>query len=208
MQWGTGAKCGLSTDQLLAPLCRCSFQQSDNNVNTTHWAAVGLWRISTEKTLQPAPSTQKIDKNNTYQQHLKNVTEIMSNERRQKHRISYSVILFISNSRISKLTSGTRMRLGGRVGQGPGVRIVPGILIRRVTISVHTLAKIHQPVSLKSVCPVVCKLQLNKVDFKPSPAQRCLRPHPAPAQLSPAHLSTRLFTFIILWLLLCFHTGP
>lgn len=132
----------------------------------------------------------------------------MSNERRQKHRISYSVILFISNSRISKLTSGTRMRLGGRVGQGPGVRIVLGILIRRVIISVYTLAKIHQPVSLKSVCPVVCKLQLNKVDFKPSPAQRRPRPQPAPAQLSPAHLSTRLFTFIILWLLLCFHAGP
>ena len=114
LQWGTGAKCGLSTDQLLASLCRCSFRQSDSNVNnnTTHWAAVGLRWISTEKTLQPAPSTQKIHKNNTYQQHLKNITEIISNERRQKQRIPYSVILFISNSRISKLTYGTRVRLG------------------------------------------------------------------------------------------------
>ena len=135
----------------VGPLCHCSFQQSDNDVNTTHWAAVGLWWISTEKTLQPAPSTQKLDKNKTYQQHLKNVTEIMSNERRQKHRISYSVILFISNSRISKLTSGTRMRLGGRVGQGPGVRIVLGILIRRVIISVYTLAKIHRACNPQSV---------------------------------------------------------
>lgn len=113
----------------------------------------------------------------------------MSSERRQKHRISYSVILFISNSRISKLTSSTRMRLGEQSGSGTGVKNCLGILIRRVTISVHTLAKIHQPVSLKSVCPVVCKLQLNKVDFKPSPAQNCVTT-PAPAQLSPAHLST------------------
>lgn len=97
----------------------------------------------------------------------------MSNERRQKQRISYSVILFISNSRISKLTYGTTMKLGGRVGQGPGVGIVPGNLIRRVIISAYTLAKIHQPVCLKSVCPLVCKLQLNKEDFKPSPAQSC-----------------------------------
>ena len=66
----------------------------------------------------------------------------------------------------------------------------------------YTLAKIHQPVSLKPVCPVVCKLQLNKVDFKASPAQRRPWPHPAPAQLSPTHLSTPLVTFIILWLLL------
>ena len=132
----------------------------------------------------------------------------MSNERRQKQRISYSVILFISNSRISKLTYGTTMKLGGRVGQGRGIGIVPGNLIRRVIISPYTLAKIHQPVCLKSVCPFVCKLQLNKKDFKPSPAQSCPWPHPAPARLSPAQLSMPLIASIALWLLLCLHAGP
>ena len=67
------------------------------------------------------------------------------------------MILFISNSSISKLTYGNRMRLAGGAGQGPGVRTALGNLLRMVITSAYTFVKIHQSVCLKSVHCVVCK---------------------------------------------------
>ena len=169
MQWGTEAKCGLSSDQhwplsVAAPLSRVT-------VTLITQPARLLWGFSESvqrKGFKQCLALKQYVNNNTYQQHLKNITEIMSNERRQKQRISYSVILFISNSRISKLTYGTTMKLGGRVGQGRGIGIVPGNLITRVIISPYTLAKIHPPVCLKSVCPFYVNYNSTK---------RILNPH-------------------------------